>query len=123
MAEVPTVEIYSPKDPTQKWIINADDYDASKHMLWGERTQSQQETVAIPDDEAVLAPAPELDTHSHPVQSGMRPSVPDYVQDDDGNVVAVNIIDPDRRTSRKEIPIGDFNLYIHKLWSEHPRFN
>lgn len=123
MATLLTVEIHSPKDPREKWIINLDDYDASKHTLWDELTQSQQGTVSNPVDEAVSTPAPVVDTKSSLVHSGMRPSVQDYVHDDDGNIVAVNIIDPERRTSRKEIPYGDYDPDIHELWSEHPRFH
>ena len=107
MPEIPTVEIHSPKDASQKWIINASDYDSEKHALWGQAG----------GQDVIETPLPE------PGHQGMRPSVPDYVHDDDGNIVAVNIIDPERRTARKEIPYGDYNPDEHELWSEHPRFN
>lgn len=107
MPEIPTVEIHSPKDVSQKWIINASDYNPGQHALWG----------GLVEQDAINVPA------SEPEHQGMRPSVPDYVHDDDGNIVAVNIIDPERRTARKEIPYGDYNPDEHELWSEHPRFH
>lgn len=102
MPEIPTVEIHSWKDNTQKWVINASDYDPAKHTMWG-----MVEPVAKPVVEHVPL---------------MRPSVPDFIHDEDGNIVTVNIIDPDRRTARKEIPYGEFDPDRHQLWSEHPRF-
>lgn len=122
MPSLPTVEIHSPKDASQKWVINQDDYDASKHTLWGELAQPQQEAV-VHSREVVLAPAPVMDTESLPVYSGMRPSVPDYVHDDNGDIVAVTIINPNQRNARLEIPYSDFDPDIHELWSSHPRFN
>lgn len=133
MAEVPTLEIHSPKDALQKWIINEDDFDPAKHRLWGhvqddepigidsegnEFTQSQLATATIHRvEEMVTVPIPGPEVHRN------VPSVPDYVQDDSGETVAVNIIDPDRRTSRKEIPMSDYDPDTHELWSTHPRFN
>lgn len=101
MPEIPTVEIHSWKDNTQKWVINASDYDPAKHTMWGD--------------------AASLKTVNRP-SAGLRPSVPDFIHDEDGNIVTVNIIDPDRRTARKEIPYGEFDPDHHQLWSEHPRF-
>lgn len=123
MSSVPTVDIQSPHDPNTKWIINESDYDASKHVLWGERTQPQQETVAIPGDEADSTPAPVLDTHSHHIQSGMRPSVPDYIYNESGDIVAVNIINPQRRSERTQVSYEMYDPDAHQLWSMHPRFN
>lgn len=110
MPEVPTVEIHSLKNASEKWIINESDYDPAVHALWGQ-------SVAV---NAILEVAAEPEPE--PEHVPMKPSVPDYVLDDDGNIVAVNIIDPDRRTTRKEIPIGEFDPDQHQLWSEHPRF-
>ena len=113
MPAIPTVEIHSWKDPDQKWVINAEDFDAEKHVRWGGPYPHQD---IHPEAEDVSA-AP-VDSHTP-----MRPSVPDYVHDDDGNIVTVNIIDPDRRTSRKEISYGDYDPDHHDLWSSHPRFH
>lgn len=110
MAELPTVEIHSPKDPTQKWVINQDDYDPEKHLLWGHGNLSTSLRALTPPEE-------EREVRSH------VPSAPDFVYDSDGNVESVNIIDPDRRVARKLIPYDDYDPARHELWSTHPRFN
>ena len=111
MPEIPTVAIYSPKDASQMWIINADDYDAEKHQLWGE-------SEAVAEAEPVgQADEPEAVEHHR------APSVPDFIEDEGGNIVAVNIIDPERRNARKELPFESYDPDHHELWSSHPRFN
>lgn len=103
MASVPTVEIQNPKDSSQKWIINADDYSPEKHVLWG-MVEAEEMPVA------------------NPVHTPMRPSVPDFVSDDDGNITSVNVINPNQRNARLEIPFAEYDPDSHELWSTHPRF-
>lgn len=110
MAEIPTVEIHSPKDASQKWVINASDYDPEKHQLWGEPEPSE------PLTDAHFEVAEKAEVHR-------VPSVPDFVEDEGGNLVSVNIIDPERRNARKEVPFEDYDPDKHELWSTHPRFN
>lgn len=115
MSELATVEIHSPKDQSQKWIINQDDFDASKHVLWGMMVQGKDDEETAP----IVAPEPAKE----PEHSAMRPSVPDYVHDDDGNIVAVNIINPNQRNARLEIPYSEYDPDHHDLWSSHSRFH
>lgn len=102
--ELPTVEIHSLKDPTQRWRINADDFDESIHRLW---TPARSESV------------PEVKPNARVART---PSVPDFVLDESGETVAVNIIDPRRGMSRKQIPTAEYNPDVHNLWSTHSRF-
>jgi hypothetical protein len=53
MAELPTVEIVSLKNPAEKWIINADDFDPTKHTLWEQR----QDTKPAAEAESTPPPA------------------------------------------------------------------
>lgn len=137
MAEVPTVEIHSPKDDSKMWVINQSDYDPANHRLWGELeasigvdsngnefTQSDLDHAVInvvdeteSDLELMVVPAMVVE------RQPSVPSHPDFVSDSEGNVVSVNIIDPDRRTSRKEIPVAEYDPDRDELWSTHPRFN
>lgn len=107
MPEIPTVEIHSPKDPSQKWIINQEDFDAAIHTLW---------------DEPVVSQEPEPVVTPEPPTMGMRPSVPDFVHNDDGDIVAVNIINPEHRNARLQIAYEDYDPAAHDLWSTHSRF-
>lgn len=109
MAELPTVEIHSPKDYSQKWIINAHDFDASSHVRWGDPVPAN-------------APDPELLPLEERVHHPARPSAPDFIMDEQGNIVSVNIINPDQRQARKEIPFSEYNPDDHELWSSHNRF-
>jgi len=134
MPEIPTVAIHSPKDDSQMWIINRDDYDPEKHQLWGEAepaigidsdgnefTQSDLDKSVIRqvgEGQYVMeTPEPEHAEHR------MVPSVPDFIEDEQGNILSVNIIDPDRRNARKELPFESYDPDHHELWSSHPRFN
>jgi len=59
MPSLPTVEIVSWKDATQCWHINQQDYDASYHILWEER--SRYEGMRHKHDAPVPAPvAPDV---------------------------------------------------------------
>lgn len=113
MAEVPTVEIHSPKDASKKWRINASDYDPTVHQLWDDTGTERAEEV----DVVATEPKPESAFHA-----GLTPSVSDFIEDQGGNIVSVNIIDPDRRTSRRTIAIDEYDPDQHDLWSTHPRF-
>lgn len=110
MAELPTVEIHSPRDHAQMWIINEDDYDPEKHVRWGHETLSTSPVASTPSEDVGEA-------RSH------VPSAPDFLYDSEGNVESVNIIDPDRRTARKMIPFAEYDPDRDELWSTHPRFN
>lgn len=137
MAEVPTVEVHSPKDASKKWIINQDDYTPEKYRLWGDPDPSMSinsdgnELTQLGLDHALVnaVDTAESETESSVVLAAIverqpsTPSHPDFVSDSDGNIVGVNIIDPDRRTSRKEIPVAEYDPDSHELWSTHPRFN
>lgn len=121
MAVLPTVEIHSWKDPGQKWIINADDFDSSEHVRWG------GPVPANPPDPELLSPAeragaPTSFPPAERAHTPMRPSAPDYVHDDDGNIIAVNIINPNQRNARLEIPFSTYDPDVHELWSSHSRF-
>jgi len=118
MPEVPTVEIQSPHDPGVKWIINESDFDPKTHVLWGE---SGAKVEAVPQDIPIPVDAPDVPQGAS--HGGMRPSVPDYIYGESGDIVAVNIINPQQRTSRLEIAYGDYDPDCHQLWSQHPRFN
>lgn len=109
MAVVPTVEIHNPKDNTQKWIINQGDYDPEKHVLWG-----MVQNPSVPESEPVR-----VQERQH---TPMQPSVPDFMMDDDGNITHVNIINPNQRNARLEIPYSEYDPDSHELWSSHSRF-
>lgn len=50
--ELPTIEIVSPKDPTQRWTINASDFDPAKHTRWSDRqAEAAAPTIAAPEPE------------------------------------------------------------------------
>lgn len=144
MAGLPTIEIHSPKDKSQRWVINECDYDPSRHQLWGEpelALSDEDPDVQLfvmtadsdPDD---TGPPIGIDSDGNeftqsdldraiiqPVKKQNSPSRPDFVEDDEGNQVAVNIINPEYRNSRKEIPLSEYDPDVHELWSTHPRFN
>lgn len=109
MPELPTIDVHSPRDPSHRWIINVDDFDPAKYTRWG---ASHQDRVPEPRHE----PPPER------LHVPMKPSVDDFVCDEDGNFVAVNIINPEQRNARKEIPYGEYDPDVHQLWSTHNRF-
>lgn len=102
--ELPTVEIHSLKDPTQRWRINADDFDESIHRLWAPTGPES---------------APEAEPN---IRVARTPSVPDFILDESGEAVAVNIIDPSQGRSRKQISAAEYNPNTHNLWSTHSRF-
>jgi|SRR5688500_15447829 len=108
MAETQTLAIRSWKDPSQRWIINADDFDESRHTRWGEPMTPESKPEPAPHQERVHTP--------------LRPSAPDFILDEQGNIASVNIINPDQRSARKEIPFGDYDPDVHELWSSHSRF-
>ncbi len=108
MTQLPTIEIHSPKDASQKWIINEQDYDPAKHVKWG--------------DDEVVNEVLEVSEPGHE-RAPMVPSVPDFVTDEEGAVILVNVIDPDRRTSRRGVSLADYEAGGYELWSSHPRFN
>lgn len=95
MASLPTIEIHSLKDPSKTWVINACDFDPALHTKWGNHVERARPTA------------------DHSTQ--------DFVEKD-GSIVGVNIIDPDNRRARKTIPIDDYDIDKHELWSSHPRF-
>lgn len=130
MSEViDTIEIHSPKNPSQKWIINTTDYKPDEHVIWGKEPPVVHREVVIVEPVVVAQePIPvteELVAHMaiEPAPSHMMPSVPDFVTDDAGNIVGVNIIDPDKRTSRRQVLMEEYDPDKHELWSTHPRFN
>jgi|SRR5688572_2453305 len=111
MAELPTMEVHSWKDPAQKWIINAADYDPAIHVRWGDLMPGPYtgpKAESVPPEERVHIPH--------------RPSAPDFIMDEQGNTVSVNIINPEHRQARKEIPYGEYDPVVHELWSTHNRF-
>jgi hypothetical protein len=108
MASLPTISIHSWKDATQEWIINSSDFDPDKHTKWGEGKAVS----------AIIETAARHRQHT----PHMSPSVPDFVTDDNLTIIAVNIIDPEKGTSRKEIPIDEYDADKHSLWSSHTRF-
>lgn len=109
MAELETVEIHSLKNPSEMWILNREDFDAEIHTLWAD-------PVAVEGAEPITVEEPQ------PTVTGMRPSVPDFVHNDDGDIVAVNIINPEHRNARLQIPYQDYDPASHDLWSSHSRF-
>ena len=120
MAELPTIKIHSLKDPRQSWVINLEDFDGSIHTEWDASSVEK-----LPTDD----PSPVVDSGSasspdteHQETRTASPSVPDFVYDEAGEITVVNIINPDRQTSRLQISAADYNPDIHQLWSMHPRF-
>lgn len=63
MAQVPTIEIVSLKDPNERWIINQADYDPAKHTLWEQRPE---QSLGIEKDTAVYGMS------GRPGDSGMK---------------------------------------------------
>lgn len=141
MAQVDTVEIRSPKDPTQKAIINREDYDESVHTLWGEdvprvgnynpdkmdelpsaRTMEERRETQERAEEAESEMVQPAEVEPEPADAEEDHSAEDFVQDDDGNDV-VNVINPDNRRSRMQIPVSEYDPDKHELWSTHPRFH
>jgi hypothetical protein len=70
MAELPTVEIVSLKNPNEMWRINADDFDPSKHTLWEQR---QAKAGAAPEAEGTPAPETPADAGAAPKAEGTLP--------------------------------------------------
>jgi hypothetical protein len=83
---VDVIAIVSPKNATQKWIINRDNFDAATMVRWEERESSQ----AIADDPAPPAP---------PVQPE------EAVQED-----TIVVRNPEDRRQRLTIPKKDYEM-------------
>ncbi len=145
MPELETVAIHNPKNAGEKWFINRIDYNPARDRLWSdpvpeeavetppvfeatETDEDEYEDVSVNDGSDVAeepnVEEPNVEEPNVEEHRQLRPSVEDFVINHaTGEVVAVNVIDPERRTSRLEIPIEEYDADIHELWSTHPRFN
>lgn len=108
MAELETVAIHSPKDESQMWLINASDYDPTKHRLWGE--------------EPVVAQAAEADAAEEPEDemAVKLSSVPeeDRIANARGQVTGIYIVHPDDARRRAQVAVADYDPDSHTLWSQ-----
>ena len=120
MPELATIEIRSLKNPEEKWIINLQDYDPEVHTRWDEPIPSARSArpEPVPSEHA---PDSDAETATGAEEGEVVPSVDDFIQDEDGNEF-VNIINPDNRRARLQIPADEFDPDEHELWSSHPRF-
>jgi len=110
MAELETVEICSPKDPDDKWILNAADYDPSIHVLWSERM----------DYRCPLSNSAGPESHIETVPSSANPAL-DFVFDDMGELIAIHTIGAGRGAPKHTIPVKDYDPDTHRLWSTATR--
>ena len=134
MGETPTIAIHSPKNHADKWFINRSDFDPSVHQVWDDDGDTkdvepeivmQEDAPVVDDDPGVeyidpVVPDMPVESHDRPPTT---PSVPDFITDYAGDIVGVNIIDPERRTSRRQVSMEEYDPDKHELWSTHPRFN
>ena len=120
MPELETIEIRSGKNPEEKWIINLQDYDPGVHTRWDEPLPSASSAQPEPAP-SEQSPHSDAETATEAEEGEVAPSVDDFFQDDDGNEF-VNIINPENRRARLQIPVDEFNPDEHDLWSSHPRF-
>lgn len=109
MPELETVEIKSWKNPNQCWVINQVDYDPAQHQLWG-------------DVQAMIEDIPQPVVEAEPEHEAAIPSVPDFEYSATGDILTVNVINPERGTARLRIAAEDYNPDVHQLWSTHSRF-
>jgi hypothetical protein len=76
MAELPTVEIVSLKNPNEMWRINADDFDPTKHTRWDQRQEQQPapetpaDAGAAPETPASVGAAPKAEGTLPPAEAG-----------------------------------------------------
>jgi len=104
MPELETVDIVSWKDPSQMWRINRDDYDPSKHVLWGERHADEPEE------------APEVEAKAEALELAS-----DFMTDETGSNTQVAIVNPNDKRARKVIPGEEYDPDTHVLWSERSK--
>ena len=114
MAELATVEIHSPKDPSKRWVINQSDLDPAKHRLWNE--QPVPSTVASTGDLRFHPNAFVLTVEDQAVPVEVAPKGPDYTYED-GVLIRIDIVDPEDRRRRLQVVPEAFDPSVHQLWS------